>query len=566
MGYLASILRPRESRESLANMREPMIRWLSAGRDTVSGIDMDETTAMSYSTVYQCVKVLSETVATLPGNVWERDGNVRRKAIDHRWYKVLRYRPNPEHSPYEFWNFIVACLQLWGNAYAQIYHSNAGELQLWPLYPARMKVTRVRGKVIYEYTVADGTKMMFLPDEILHVRTLILDGLLGVSPIRQNRDAIALGKVAQDYGSRFFANNARPGVLLMHESKWDRKAKESIVESWNNAFTGSGQHKTAFLDEGIKMEQVGIPPGDAQYIELRNFQKPEIAAIFRVPPHKIGWLEKASFSNITEENLRFYTDTILPILSCIESAVERSLFYPQELDRYYFEFLADNILRGDIATRYNAYSVGINNGFLKPNEVREKENLNPEDTGNELFMQGAMAPVRRLLAGDNSDEVDAEGEDMRAVYRAVMLDAANRIVSRECRDIRRLAEKHLERSSSIKDFVSAAEELHDGDWYADTWKQAAFGYAAVLVRGVRRIGALQMISHANAIYEYLPSFSERCANVTKSLLSAVQECDSPEAALALVRERVDAWMQHRPKSLVDSEVTHIERIFGGNYV
>ena len=229
-------------------------------------------------------------------------------------------------------------------------------------------------------------------DEIFHIPALGFDGLVGYSPIAMAKNAIGMAMACEEYGAKIFANGASPSGVLEHPG--NIKDPDKLRESWNTLFQGSGNsHKIAVLEEGLKYQPIGISPNEAQFLETRKFQIDEIARIFRVPPHMVGDLDKSSFSNIEQQSLEFVKYTLDPWVTRWEQAIHRSLLLESEKTDYFAKFNVDGLLRGDYQSRMNGYSVGIQNGFLSPNDIRSLENMDliPDNLGGNLYLvNGSM--------------------------------------------------------------------------------------------------------------------------------------------------------------------------------
>ena len=372
---------------------------------STAGKNVSETSAMQMTAVYACVRILSEAVAGLPLHLY-RYGNkgTKEKAIDHPLYHLLHDEPNPEMTSFIFRETLMTHLLLWGNAYAQIIRNGMGEIfALYPLMPNRMKVDRDKtGEIVYEYTrssddarTSSGSVVLLKAKDVLHIPGLGFDGLVGYSPIAMARNAIGLAMATEEYGAKFFANGATPGGVLEHPGVLKDPAR--VRESWNSVYQGSGNsHRIAVLEEGMKYTPIGIAPNEAQFLETRKFQINEIARIFRVPPHMVGDLEKSSFSNIEQQSLEFVKYTLDPWVIRWEQSIHRALLAKNEKDTMFVKFNVDGLLRGDYASRMNGYAVGIQNGFMSPNDVRELENMDriPEELGGDRYLcNGNMTPL-----------------------------------------------------------------------------------------------------------------------------------------------------------------------------
>lgn len=366
--------------------------WLSPysffiGRSS-SGKTVNEKTALQTTAVYACVRILAETIASLPFHTYKYTLSGKEKAIEHPIYYLLHSEPNPEMTSFVFRETLMSHLLLWGNAYAQIIRDGRGRvLGLYPLLPNKVIVNRNQhGELVYQYE-KEGQTYFLRSNEVLHIPGLGFDGIIGYSPIAMAKNAVGMAIATEEYGAKFFANGANPGGVLEHPGVVKDPAR--IRESWNAVYQGSSNaHRVAVLEEGMKFQSIGIPPEQAQFLETRKFQINEIARIFRIPPHMIGDLEKSSFSNIEQQSLEFVMYTLDPWVVRWEQAIQRALFTENEKRQYFVKFNVDGLLRGDYQSRMNGYAVGRQNGWLSANDIRELENLNriPEDLGGDLYL------------------------------------------------------------------------------------------------------------------------------------------------------------------------------------
>ena len=380
---------------------------------------------MQTSAVYACVRVISESVASLPLHVYKYNGDGgKEKAIDHPLYRLLHDEPNGEMTAYSFFEVALTHLLLWGNFYAQIIRNGKGEVVgLYPLMPDRMKVDRDENKhLYYEYTVSsddpptnkDAT-VVLEPEDVLHIPGLSFDGLVGYSPIAMAKQSIGLSIAAEEFGSKFYANSAVPSGILEHPGILKDPSK--VRESWMNTFGGSANsNKVAVLEEGMKYTPISINPSEAQFLDTRKFQVVEICRIFRVPPHMVSSLEGATYSNIEQQSLEYVQYTLRPWLTRLEQAMFRRLFTEEEKKTYFIKFNADALLRGDYQSRMNGYATGINNGFLCPNDVRTLEDLDliPDELGGNKYMcNGNMIDIASVgkQYGEEEQNVEEDTND-----------------------------------------------------------------------------------------------------------------------------------------------------------
>lgn len=373
---------------------------------TTSGKPVNERTAMQTTAVYACVRILAEAVASLPLHVYEYQDDGGKKLVhDHPLYYLLHDEPNPEMTSFVFRETLMSHLLIWGNAYAQIIRDGAGRvLGLYPLLPDKMEAQRDdKGNIYYVYsrnsdenpTFKEYGNIKLKAEDVLHIPGLGFDGLIGYSPIAMAKNAVGMTLACEEYGASFFANGANPGGVLEHPGVLKDPSK--VRESWNSVYRGvSNAHKIAVLEEGMKYQQIGIPPEEAQFLETRKFQINEIARLYRIPPHMVGDLDKSSFSNIEQQSLEFVKYTLDPWVIRWEQSLQRSLLLPGEKGKYFIKLNVDGLLRGDYQSRMNGYAVGRQNGWFSANDIREMENMNPipdEEGGNLYLINGAMTKL-----------------------------------------------------------------------------------------------------------------------------------------------------------------------------
>ena len=334
--------------------------------------------ALRIAAVYACVRVIAETVASIPLITYRRaaDGG-KSRAEDDPLYALLRVSPNPEQTSLEWREQMLTHLLLRGNAYSRIVRDRRGlVLELVPLNPDEVDVTTNTGGAIVGYTYRH--RETITPSDMLHVRGLSSDGVLGRSVLRDANDTFAAAKSSQEYGRRAFENDATPGMVLKHPETLDEEAAKRLRESWEQMFAGPrNAGRVAVLEEGMSVEKIQLSAEDLQFIETRRLQRSEIAAIFRVPPHMVGDLERATFSNIEQQSIDFVMHCIRPWCVRIEQALYKKLLTPAQKQDLFFEFLLDGLMRGDLQSRYTAYQIGRQAGFLSVNDIRSLENLNP---------------------------------------------------------------------------------------------------------------------------------------------------------------------------------------------
>ena len=425
--------------------------YAPVGAVSAAGARVTTDTAMRLSTVYKCVRVRAETVGMLPLLVYRRLGGGG-KEVDsaHPLYRLLHDQPNPWQTAMQFRQQMQASFDMRGNALAQQVFNGAGRLDM--LIPLNWDCVTVEvlssGLPRYRYRGKDGERV-FVFGEVLHVAGMSADGYVGLNPIEMAREAIGAGLSARDYGSRYFSNSTRaPGWIKSPARFATPEARRKWVSDFAAAYGGMNSGKTPVLEGGMELHS--MPPVsnvDAQFLDSRKYSDVDIAGLFRMPVHKIGILDRATWSNIEHQQLDFVTDAIMPSCVAWEQALMRDLDFGADA---FPEFKLAGLLRGDTRTRYEAYGKGIQDGWLTRNEARGWENLNPIDGLDEPLQPLNMAPAGSRGA-DQARGNAVSGERRVALATA----AAERVARKESALLMRAAK-------STEDPVRAFATLLDG--------------------------------------------------------------------------------------------------------
>jgi HK97 family phage portal protein len=422
-----------------------LYRFFGGSSDT--GIHIDADNAPETVAVMACVRVISETLASLPFLLYRRlEDDGKERASDHPLYEILRYQPNPWQSWYEFAEMMTAHACLRHGGCAKIVSDAKGKVTaLIPLNPDRVQPLMVKGVRIFSYQPMSGEREVLLPGEMLYIPSLSFDGVSGIDPITYVRNAVGLARATEKFGAKFFANDARPGVIFKHPGPkgLGDVAYKNLKESIEARHKGvNNSHKSMILEEGMDVKEIGVSPENAQFLETRKYQKSEIAGFFRVPPHMIGDLDKATFSNIEHQSRAFVDYTMLPWFTRWEQAIRRDILTPNERKEYFAEFLPDALLRGDLKSRYEAFAIAKNWGFLSTNEIRVKENMN-KVKGGDTYLQ----PLNMTDSASPAVGKKTETNSLLPVLDA----AAERISRKETKALRNLLEKRAS-EENIQDF------------------------------------------------------------------------------------------------------------------
>jgi len=459
--------------EGRANIRAAESAMNTPTAAKIGGVKVTNETAFTFSAVYAAIRVLAESVASLPCLVYERAENGKRRAYSHPYYALLHDSPSPEQSAFSFFETMMGHVLSWGNAYAELVRDGRGEVrEIYPIPPQKIRIQRIEGQLVYFYE--NGSRAVALPySDVLHIAGLGSDGLQGYSPIHLARTAIGLGKAAEEFGASFFGNAARPSGVLSHPGHLTPEATQRLRESWESMHRGpKATGRVVIVEEGMNWTNIGIPPEDAQFLQTRKFQIEEIARIYRVSPMHLQDMSRATYSNFEHAMLAFYQDTLRPWLVKWEQEIRRKIFRD---GRFFAEFNISAMLRGDTQSRFDAYRVGREAGFLSVNEIRAMENLNPIGAEGDGYLQ----PLNFAPLGSG-------GDDSRAQLSAIDLqpavrDAVGRVLRVERNAIMRRVAKHLDRDD--------ADGVIFLQWASEHYEQLAGKLRAAILPLAEAVGA-----------------------------------------------------------------------------
>ena len=379
----------------------------SGGRSD-AGITVTDSTALALSTVWACVRAIADPIGFLPLHVYRRrpDGG-RQRAPRHEAYYLLHDSPWKNITAVQFRSTLQAHVLLRGNGFARIWRrSGSGQLYgLEILDPDRMRlVIDDDGEMHYEYASRRGVLRLGI-DEVLHLRGLSHDGLWGYSVITQARQALGLAAALESYGARFFASGGRLPYLLRHPGNFRSEQEfEQFRARWKEAYGSTDTwHTPAVLTGGLEYVPIGIKMEDAQFLNSRQFQVQEICRWFRVSPHLVADLSRATFSNIEHLGIEFLTQTLSYWLEVWEQEINLKLLGPG----HYAEFDVNALVRGAFESRMRGYATQLQNGIISINEARALENLNPIPGGDVHHIQLNMQPVANT-GGSNGSGTEAQ--------------------------------------------------------------------------------------------------------------------------------------------------------------
>lgn len=575
-------------------------RWfvdLIGGGKSSSGATVNERTAITYSSFWAAVRAITKPIASLPLHLYERTEGGRERAYDHPLYQLLHEKPNNLMTSLAFRDALNTHLLVWGNGYAEIeYGANGMPRALWPLTPDRVTPRNSKtGDIEYLVNLPNGGNVVIPKFRMFHLVGPGFDGLKGYSVVRMFRESIGMGLSVTEYGARFFGNGAKPGGVLEHPGRLkDDKMIDSLRAQWDDIHKGlDNAHRIAILEEGMQYKQIGIPPEDAQFLETRAFQRQEMAAIFGVPPHKIGSMENATFSNIEHQAQEFYTDTLLYWFSLWEQTIKMQVIPEFQHNKYYASFLVDGILRGDIGSRYNAYATARQWGWMSINDIRVKENMNPIGKEGDVYLVplnmmnvadiNSVDPVEHVKKfeekeGDERsieirhlEKTTKERRQIRAAknrsrlakrYEQVFSNVYKRYLKQEVKDVREALEKHLnERDSNIFE-LWLDEYYSDNEALKKRMKPVFLSLAEIVYEeSSKEVGDKKTFTNEARKFmdEYLEAFAQRYSGSSKGQLSKIVR-ESYENNLDPIDEldvRLTEWEERRPGKVAMNETVQI---------
>jgi HK97 family phage portal protein len=389
-------------------------RWLSdifGGNASKSGVAVNDETALTLAAVYACNRVLSDSLASLPVGLYrtEPDGDVR-PADNRSENRLMAVSPSEMYTSYTFRSTLQFHLGLRGNAYARIIRDGrGGARELRIVHPDYCRPLFHQGKLYYEVTPnphygESGKREVLYPYEVLHVAALSMDGIIGRSPIALLRDTIGVGLSNRDYVANIQKNGGRLRGYLKHPQKLTAEQVSNVRANFKDPIN---RGEFPILENGLEFSTVSLSPADAEFINTANLTTLDIARAYRIPPHMIGDLSRATFSNIEHQALEFVKHTLLPWIKNWEQELNRKLLPNDLQSTHFFRFNVEGMLRGDIKSRMEAYTKAIQWGILNRDEVRALENRNriPDGLGEIFLTPLNMAPLTdETITGENSDD------------------------------------------------------------------------------------------------------------------------------------------------------------------
>jgi len=383
-----------KNESTLENPDNDLIESLTFGNRSYTGVSVTEEKALQVAACYACVRILSTTFAALPLHLVRKQGDKTLKAKDHPLYEILHIMPNDEMVSYNHRQMIMSQILLKGTSYNEVARDGRGRVaEVSPLI-GQMNVDRNKsGKLVYEFY--DGKRTSIIPNSRMWRITGYSDnGIIGKTPLTIARETIGQAIAANQFGGKVFKNGARLSGVLKVVQKLNKEQRKDILKAWNDSYAGlDNAGKTGLVHNGADFKPVSMTSQDAQFLETLKFQRSEIAGFYGVPPHMIGDLERATFSNIEHQSIEFVIYSLLPYITNFEQTVYRDLLTPEERKEYSAKFSVEGLLRGDTKARGEFYRTLFNLGSLEIDEIRELENMNPVPGGKSRYMQTSMGKL-----------------------------------------------------------------------------------------------------------------------------------------------------------------------------
>lgn len=502
--------------------------WYYPVGTTAAGVRISPQTAIAVTTMFACALVMGQTMGMLPVHLYRRlgEGKGQERATDHPLYRIIHRQPNRWQTAFQWRQMMQWHLMLRYNSYSEILYGRGGQVsELIPIHPDRVTVDRLNGAdgvQSFRYKVRSpngANERTLIQDEMFHVRGLSSDGIEGFSPLDAQRESLGEALAAQSYSSRHLQNDARSPIALEWPGHFkDDEERRKFRASWQEAQTGPNRGKTPVLEKGMTIKEIGVSNTDLQLIELRKLKAYDIAAMNRMPPHKVGLMERATFTNIEHQGIEFATDTTQPWCVNWEQELSRQLLQPDQQEEFYFEFAMNALLRGDAKSRAEFYGKMFQTASLSPNDIRRFENENPIEGGNRRFIQANMMPLDRVDDVVDRGQIDRSGNDKpdgndAAEKREATVEtaAAERVTRKEVTALRRLSAK----AAGAAEFREEAERFYQqhAGFVAEVMAmgpEAALGYVAGHLQRLHAVMQIEGESAGAGNYiEYLEQHGAR---------------------------------------------------------
>ncbi len=579
----------RMERRTLENPAIPIssaniVEALHLGESSAAGISVTAEKALGLTAFWAGVRIISQTVASLPCEVFERQGKVNRRADEHRVDRLLYVRPNPHMTPFTFKEIRMHHLLCWGNAYCEIEYDGANQpIALWPLLPDRTGVEVKNGEKMF-YTHVNGVKVWLAADRVLHVPGLGFDGLRGYNVVKVHRDALGLAMATNQYGSDFFRNSGRPSGMVVHPGSPQKEERKELRESWDHYHTGLGKaQRTAFMWGGMKYEAFSVPPEEAQYLGSREMSIEEVARILNLNPILLQHFSKATTwgSGVAQFLVAFGKFTIAPWCERDEDAMSWDLFKESERGRFYVKYNLNALLRGDPETQAKVNEIKWRNGALNADDWRgqDEENPLPDGMGQKYFVPLNMLPLDQVLnppepapapppAAEPEPDADRARREKRSLtmrdrlrraHFAAFEDGAKRYVRRDVEALRKAVKAAQESADPIAYLTRWIEDFYPGQ--RQYILRTMLPLVSALSSAIAAAAADEVAAEPPETDTFAQDYTENLAiRETDASIGQVKRLikDAPAEELAdSLTTRADEWTDKRPAKVAANEVVRV---------
>lgn len=499
-----------------------------------SGVKVTEDTALNFSAVFAAHKIISESTAMLPLFLLRRLSRGKEQARDHSLFGILHDIANPDMDAYLVRETLTSHLVGWGRAHAKLDYDADGRITaMWPIPPSMVTQRyNERGALVFDVQMPSGEKKTYRRDEMLFLRGMSPDGVTCYSPIRMAKEGIGLALAAEAYGATVFGNGSVPGGILEHPGELDETAYGRIRENWNDSHGGiSNANRIAILEEGMKYNKIGISPDDAQFLTTRAFQVQEIGRWYRIPSMMLN-LDGANstYASVEAFGLQFVMYTLYPWLVRWEKSISMQMLLPRERKELFAEHSITALLRGDTASRFNAYAIGRQWGWLSVNEIREFENMNPIENGDSY-----LTPLNMVESGQPNPKT-------QRAFLPILSESVARVFKREASDIASEGKKIYTKrgAEGFADWLSAFYQEQQ-DFTVRTLETAANSYASTVAE-----------NNGERVEQSLRLFALRHATQAQEAIKRAMQTPEPLQAIESI---CNDWNAERSAKLLISNLT-----------
>jgi len=392
-------------KKSSYTLSDPRLFEIFGTGPTLSGVDVGPETALRVPAVNAAVRVIAESIASLPVNILKDDGESKIVDKKHALFRMLHYEPNAWSSSYDFRLQMMVDVLLHGNAYAFVNRVSGTVREIIRLQPTSVavQIDLYSGEPSYEIRAASGGIRKCSYADIIHVRALSTNGAVGVAPIQHAREAIALALALEGHAAKLMGNAGRPSGILKVKGKLTPTMIDRIKTQWSQSQSGGSAGGTAIFDTETDFSPLTFNSVDMQFVELRKFQLDEVSRAFRVPPHLLSELGRVTWANASELGQNFLDYTILPWLMNFQGALAMTLLTPEERVNTFIEFDTSALTRANLTARTDAYSKAVGGPWMLANEARSLENRAPIAGGDVLNEPPGSGPPQ-TKENPNHDE------------------------------------------------------------------------------------------------------------------------------------------------------------------